>query len=121
MFILFYSIEYGLNTVLVLDKYFVHSFSTVLFLQVFIKDIVDVVEVDKSGLRTLQPKFMELMDGSVKCHLCGIVPPSGSKAWPHHAIEQLKILATNSSAEYFINQMDDNVSTFFVSKILLSS
>lgn len=64
-----------------------------------------MLEVDKSGMRSLEPQFTSVMDGSIKCHLSGIIPPGGSKTWPQIAVEHAKIFLNESTAEYFITQM----------------
>uniref|UniRef100_A0A1B6FZG0 RING finger protein 17 n=1 Tax=Cuerna arida TaxID=1464854 RepID=A0A1B6FZG0_9HEMI len=77
--------------------------------KVYIKDLVEVVESTSLGIRTLDPRFNSVMDGSVKCHLSGIIPSGGSKNWTRSSIEHIKVLVTEqpSKSQFYITKTGD--------------
>ncbi|XP_046671899.1 RING finger protein 17-like isoform X3 [Homalodisca vitripennis] len=77
--------------------------------KVFIKDIVEVVECTSLEMRTLDPSFNSVMDGTVKCHLSGIIPSGGSKNWTRSSIDHIKVLISeqSSTSQFYITKTGD--------------
>jgi hypothetical protein len=60
-----------------------------IFQQVFLKDIAEVEIVPLSNLQLLDPKFLTLHDGAIKCHLAGVQAAGDKSEWPGVACEYL--------------------------------
>lgn len=57
--------------------------------KVFLKDIAEVEIVPLHNLQLLDPKFMAIRDGAVKCHLAGVRAAGDKTEWPSLACEYL--------------------------------
>lgn len=53
------------------------------------KDIAEVEIVPLSNLQLLDPKFLCLHDGAIKCHLAGVRAAGDKIEWPSLACEYL--------------------------------
>jgi hypothetical protein len=60
-----------------------------IFQQVFLKDIAEVEIVPLSNLQLLDPKFLSVHDGAIKCHLAGVRAAGDKTEWPGMACELL--------------------------------
>lgn len=62
------------------------------------------MEVEATSLRVLENQFKRIMDGSFKCHLCGILPPGGGKKWPGSTKDYLESLLKVNS-DFYIDKV----------------
>lgn len=58
--------------------------------KVFLKDIAEVEVVPLTNLQLLDPKFLTLHDGAIKCHLAGVRAAGDKTEWPGVACEYLR-------------------------------
>lgn len=57
--------------------------------KVFLKDIAEVEVVPLINLQLLDPRFLAIRDGAVKCHLAGVRAAGDKPEWPSLACEYL--------------------------------
>lgn len=62
------------------------------------------MEVEATSLRVLESQFTRIMDGSFKCHLCGILPPGGGTKWPGSTKDYLESLLKVNS-DFYIDKV----------------
>jgi hypothetical protein len=67
------------------EVYCVYNF----FLQVFLKDVAEVEVVPLLNLQLLDPQFLAIRDGAIKCHLAGVQAAGDKAEWPSLACEYL--------------------------------
>ncbi|KAJ9579969.1 hypothetical protein L9F63_004352, partial [Diploptera punctata] len=60
--------------------------------KVFMKDFAEVETVPILNLQLLDPKFLQIRDGAIKCHLAGIKAAGDKNEWPTLACEYLNEL-----------------------------
>jgi hypothetical protein len=56
---------------------------------VFLKDFAEVEVVPLLNLQLLDPRFLRVRDGAVKCHLAGVQAAGDKSEWPGLACEYL--------------------------------
>jgi hypothetical protein len=71
-----------------------------------LKDIAEVEIVPLSNLQLLDPKFLSLHDGAIKCHLAGVQAAGDKNEWPSLA------------CEYFSEKIAEYQYTFVTKKVL---
>ncbi|XP_044731143.1 RING finger protein 17-like isoform X2 [Chrysoperla carnea] len=69
-------------------------------IKVFIKDFAKYETVNRKQLRTLDPTFLTVRDGSIKCELYGIKAAGDKNTWPMLACEELRDLLNTESDIY---------------------
>lgn len=75
------------------------------------------MEVEAKSLRVLESQFTRIMDGSFKCHLCGILPPGGGDKWPGSTKDYLESLLKVNS-DFYIEKVVSIVRLNFTFTVL---